>query len=239
MTPSGTIYIIVSIGVIVKRFFIFFDTNRNKGDKMTAFPEKLKFLRTRKGMTQQELADIVGVSRTAIAGYERLDKQPNFDVLVKISRYFNVTTDYLLGLSEQEFEKDSKAYFAEKLDKFFEDSEHYPEGFSKSGSFPVYLYEILMKSFDYGIYYPLCDAAGEVENSFLTFYDYIDEVNKTFNNLDSKSTGLNTSKLKSESLRAKSSHLISNMSSSFEEFIDYCCGLMEENVLYDHKLNKK
>lgn len=239
MTLLGTVYIIVSIGVIVKDFFKFIDTFGNKGDKMTTFSERLKFLRTRKGITQQELADIVGVSRTAIAGYERLDKQPNFDVLVKIAQYFDVTTDYLLGLSEQEVEQDSKAYFAEKIDHLFNDRGKFPHGFSKSGSYPEYLYEILMKSYDYEIYYPLSDAAGSIQCSFLDFYDYIDEVNKTFGDLDSKATGLNIGKVKSDSLRAKCSSLITDVNTAFEEFIDYCCGLMEENDLYNHRPNKK
>lgn len=80
---------------------------------MTPFPEKLKSLRNRKGITQQELANNVEVSRTAIAGYESLGKEPSFEVLSKIANFFNVSVDYLLGLSD--YENPSNKPIIEKL----------------------------------------------------------------------------------------------------------------------------
>ena len=61
------------------------------------FSEKLKALRTAKNMSQKELADKVGVAKSAVSFYESGDRFPSYDVLIKISRIFNVTTDYLLG----------------------------------------------------------------------------------------------------------------------------------------------
>lgn len=58
---------------------------------------KLRQLRTKKGMTQQELASALNVSRSTIAGYEAESKQPSYEMIVKLSRYFKVSTDYLLN----------------------------------------------------------------------------------------------------------------------------------------------
>jgi len=65
------------------------------------FSEKLKALRTAKKMSQKDLADKVGVAKSVVSFYESGDKFPSYDVLIKISRIFNVTTDYLLGVERE------------------------------------------------------------------------------------------------------------------------------------------
>lgn len=64
---------------------------------MAQFDKILKLLRTEKNMSQQELADALGISKSAVNMYERGDRQPNFEVLESIADYFNVDIDYLLG----------------------------------------------------------------------------------------------------------------------------------------------
>lgn len=68
--------------------------------------KRIRQLRTEKGLTQQELADRLVVSRSTIAGYETDTKQPSYDVLVKMSYLFNVSTDYLLGKSDKKMDND-------------------------------------------------------------------------------------------------------------------------------------
>lgn len=65
------------------------------------FSEKLKALRTAKKMSQKDLADKVGVAKSVVSFYESGDRFPSYDVLIKISRIFNVTTDYLLGVERE------------------------------------------------------------------------------------------------------------------------------------------
>ncbi len=65
--------------------------------------KKIKKLRLECGKTQQELADALNISRSTLAGYESESKQPSYEMLVKIASYFSVSTDYLLGLSENRF----------------------------------------------------------------------------------------------------------------------------------------
>ncbi len=60
------------------------------------FASTLKGLREKKHITQKDLADVLGVTRSAIAGYETKDKQPDFERLLRIASYFRVTVDYLL-----------------------------------------------------------------------------------------------------------------------------------------------
>lgn len=62
------------------------------------FGEKILEQRKRKGITQQELADALNISRSTLAGYEAENKKPSYKVLVRMAEYFGVTTDYLLEL---------------------------------------------------------------------------------------------------------------------------------------------
>ncbi|MFR5809521.1 MAG: helix-turn-helix domain-containing protein, partial [Flavonifractor plautii] len=60
------------------------------------FEERLYQLRRERGISQEELANIIGVSRQAVQKWESGASQPNMDNLVAISAYFGVTLDYLL-----------------------------------------------------------------------------------------------------------------------------------------------
>ncbi|KDR95938.1 Transcriptional regulator, contains XRE-family HTH domain [Peptoclostridium litorale DSM 5388] len=65
------------------------------------FSERLKTLRNEKGLTQQDIADILGIGRATVAGYETKGKQPDYEKLTLLADYFNVSTDYLLGRTDQ------------------------------------------------------------------------------------------------------------------------------------------
>lgn len=60
------------------------------------FSEKLQLLRKNKGLTQEELAEKVCVSRQAIAKWESGQSYPNISNLIQISHLMNVTVDYLV-----------------------------------------------------------------------------------------------------------------------------------------------
>ncbi|AXO96232.1 MULTISPECIES: helix-turn-helix domain-containing protein [Bacillus] len=62
--------------------------------------EKIKELRKNNKITQEQLGNAIGVSKMAISYFEKGKKSPGRESLEKIADYFNVTTDYLLGRSE-------------------------------------------------------------------------------------------------------------------------------------------
>ena len=64
------------------------------------FNEKLQELRKNRGLTQEELAEALYVSRTAISKWESGRGYPNLDSLKEISRYFSVTIDDLICSEE-------------------------------------------------------------------------------------------------------------------------------------------
>ena len=64
------------------------------------FSEKLKDLRKEKGITQQQLADAIYVSRTAVSKWESQRGYPSIDSLKALAAYFSVTVDMLLSTDE-------------------------------------------------------------------------------------------------------------------------------------------
>ena len=63
--------------------------------------EQLQNLRKSRNLTQEEISDIIGVKLSTYQKYERDVISPPYDTLIKIAKYYNVSTDYLLGLQEQ------------------------------------------------------------------------------------------------------------------------------------------
>lgn len=66
------------------------------------FDKKLKELRKRKGISQEQLSELLDVSRQSISRYENGTAQPDFDKLLLLSKYFEVSIDSLLGNTFEE-----------------------------------------------------------------------------------------------------------------------------------------
>ena len=69
---------------------------------MVEFGQKLRELRTQRQLTQKQLAELVGCQHSIISFYELGDRVPSPDVIVKLSKIFSVTSDYLLGIERHE-----------------------------------------------------------------------------------------------------------------------------------------
>lgn len=65
---------------------------------MVDFGNTLKRLRIKNNMTQAQLAQKLGLTKSVISAYETGLRMPSYDVLILIAKIFKVTTDYLLGL---------------------------------------------------------------------------------------------------------------------------------------------
>jgi len=69
---------------------------------MVDFGNILKKLRFEERLTQQQLADRLGVTKSVVSYYELHERTPSPEILVKLSALFHVSTDYLLGLDKKE-----------------------------------------------------------------------------------------------------------------------------------------
>lgn len=102
---------------------------------MAQFDKILKLLRTEKSMSQQELADALGISKSAINMYERGERQPNFEVLESIADYFNVDIDYLLGRTN----KTTKIINPNTIAAHFDGDEYTEEELDKIKEFAAFV----------------------------------------------------------------------------------------------------
>ena len=61
---------------------------------------RIKLLREELKMTQQELANKLGGAKSTVAMYEKEDRNPSLEVLIKLSEIFHCSIDYILGKSD-------------------------------------------------------------------------------------------------------------------------------------------
>ena len=69
---------------------------------MVDFGERLKKLRKQEGLTQQNLADRLGVTKSVVSYYELQERYPSPEILIKLASIFHVSSDFLLGLEMKE-----------------------------------------------------------------------------------------------------------------------------------------
>ncbi len=67
---------------------------------MEEFCERLKFLREEKGLTQKEVAEAIGFAQSAVTFWENGKRIPNAIAVIALAKFFDVSADYLLGLTE-------------------------------------------------------------------------------------------------------------------------------------------
>ena len=67
---------------------------------MIKFAERLRELRREKKVTQSKMADFLGIKLRSYQNYEGGSRPPDYEGLVALADYFDVTTDYLLGRSD-------------------------------------------------------------------------------------------------------------------------------------------
>lgn len=69
---------------------------------VSGLAEKIKELRIKAGYTQKEVAQLVSVSPSIVSAYEKAERSPSFEVLVRLASLYRCSTDYLLGVEKQE-----------------------------------------------------------------------------------------------------------------------------------------
>lgn len=71
-------------------------TKMNKGGRDMKVADRIQNLRKIKGISQEQLAEAIGVSRQAVSKWESEQSTPDLEKIVLMSNFFDVTTDYLL-----------------------------------------------------------------------------------------------------------------------------------------------
>lgn len=82
---------------------------------MVDFGNTLKTLRLKEKMTQAQLAQKLGVTKSVISAYETGLRLPSYDILIHISKIYKVSTDYLLGVENKQ-EIDLSGLSQEEID---------------------------------------------------------------------------------------------------------------------------
>lgn len=86
--------------------------NKTKVEAFLKTDSKLRELRKKRDLKQELLADEIGTSQQTVSRIENDKLSMSIETLIRLSAYFNVTTDYLLGISDiepPEEEEDGKA----------------------------------------------------------------------------------------------------------------------------------
>ena len=81
---------------------------------------RIKQLRENRGLIQEILASELGITQQMLSKYERDILCIKVDVLMKIAEYFNVTTDYLLGISEVKRDLQGQMKMNKTLDTYYD-----------------------------------------------------------------------------------------------------------------------
>ena len=69
---------------------------------MLNFGNRLRALRQAKGWTQEDLSARLGLTKSVVSAYETSLRYPSYDILIRITSLFNVTSDYLLGIEKKQ-----------------------------------------------------------------------------------------------------------------------------------------
>lgn len=88
---------------------------------------RIKQLREKPGLIQEILAAELGITQQMLSKYEKDVTLIKVDILKKIAAYFNVTTDYLLGVSDVKRDLQRQMKMNETLDEFYDLVEVYKE----------------------------------------------------------------------------------------------------------------
>ena len=83
---------------------------------MVDFGNTLKTLRTQHKLTQAQLAQKLGLTKSVISAYETGLRMPSYDILIHTAKIFNVSTDFLLGLDKSNTEIDLSGLSNDEID---------------------------------------------------------------------------------------------------------------------------
>lgn len=109
---------------------------------------RIKNLRIEQNLSQQQLGDLLGVSKVSICGYENGSRIPSLDVFNAMINIFGVSADYLLGREVSvvgEEESDYLAHLSKEEVELIQELKKYPLLYNKLTSDPVRYLSLISK----------------------------------------------------------------------------------------------
>ena len=91
---------------------------------------RIKFLRARDGLTQRTLASQLHIGNSTLSQYENGDRVPSIDMQRKFAKYFGVSVDFLVGLTDDQTPAPERSSDAPPVDPQFLEAVSYLEGLS-------------------------------------------------------------------------------------------------------------
>lgn len=93
------------------------------------FGERLKKTREMRGLKQKDVAEKIGIKNNTLSSYESSKRQPDYDMLKKLSSLYEVSIDYLITGNEHENSSDDmwKEFLNPETQIFFKDLQDAPE----------------------------------------------------------------------------------------------------------------
>lgn len=88
------------------------------------FSDRLSALRKQRGLTQEALADLIGITKTQVYRYENSSSQPTLDVIKRLAIALSVTTDQLIFEEGERQPDDSLTLLLEGITKLDPDEKH-------------------------------------------------------------------------------------------------------------------
>jgi len=87
--------------------------------------KRLIHLRKKNNRTQQDISEVIGVTRPAYTAYEKGSRIPDYKIIKTLAKYYGVTTDYLLGHSDNPTipNKSKRDIIINKISKEFPDAD--------------------------------------------------------------------------------------------------------------------
>ena len=98
-----------------------------KKTRMVLVGKRIKLARELAGMTQEKLAEIVGVSRTAVVRWESGETDPTIDHLIEMTKVLRVSADFLLGTSDTDQVMSTLMEMASALNKLISEMQEKEE----------------------------------------------------------------------------------------------------------------
>ena len=83
--------------VIIESYGLGCNIMQDESSKRTKFAENLGNLRRERGSSQRQVAGELGISQALLSHYETDAREPRLEFVVRVSDYYSVTTDYILG----------------------------------------------------------------------------------------------------------------------------------------------